>query len=315
MKITVLIPCYKVKKHILDVLGNIGDEVDTIIVIDDDCPEQTGEHVRNNYQDDRLKIIKLEKNIGVGGAIMAGLRDALEGDGDVFVKIDGDGQMNPSQIKTLIQPIIDGKADYTKGNRFYHLTELKMMPISRLIGNATLSIITKFSSGYWKISDPTNGFTALHRKAALMLSLDMISKRYFFESDMLYHLNQARAVVKDIPIPANYADEKSNLKIKIVLFEFAIKNLFNFTRRIFFTYFIREFSVASLQFFIGSLLFLFGFVFGLRSWYVNFQEGSVASAGTVMIAALPILLGFQLLMAFTARDIESEPELPLQQQK
>lgn len=315
MKITVLIPCYKVKKHILEVLRNIGDEVDTIVVIDDDCPERTGEHVRDNFQDERLRIIELDKNIGVGGAIMVGLRDSLDGNGDIFVKIDGDGQMNPSEIKKLIQPIIDGEADYTKGNRFYHLTELKMMPISRLIGNAALSIVTKFSSGYWKISDPTNGFTALHRNAAMMLSLDKISKRYFFESDMLYHLNQARAVVKDIPIPANYADEKSNLKINIVLFEFAIKNLYNFLRRIFFTYFIREFSIASLQLFIGSSLFIFGLVFGLWSWYVNFREDAVASAGTVMLAALPILLGFQLLMAFTARDIESEPELPLQRQK
>jgi len=313
MKVTVLIPCYRVKAHIIDVLRNIGNDVDSIIVIDDNCPELTSEYVRNNYFDKRLTIIKQERNTGVGGATIAGLKVALKGNGDIFVKIDGDGQMNPSKIKKLIQPIVDGHADYTKGNRFYHLTELKQMPISRLIGNAALSIITKFSSGYWQISDPTNGFTALHRKAALVLSLDMISKRYFFESDMLYHLNQAQAVVKDVPIPANYANEKSNLKIKLVLFEFALKNFSNFVRRLFFSYFIREFSIASLQLLLGGSLFLFGLIFGLWSWRDNVQAETVASAGTVMLAALPILLGFQLLMAFTARDIKSEPELPLQQ--
>lgn len=312
MKVTVLIPCYKVTPYILDVLRNVGDEIDNIIVIDDGCPELTGEFVEKNYHDKRLKILKQEKNTGVGGAIIAGLKIALEGDSDIFVKMDGDGQMDPSKIKHLIKPIIDGRADYSKGNRFHHLTELKKMPVTRLLGNSALSIITKFSSGYWQISDPTNGFVALHRKAASMLELDAISKRYFFESDLLFHLNQIQAVVKDIPIPAHYADENSNLRIRIVLFEFAFKNLYNLFRRLFYTYFIRDFSIASLQLLLGGMLFCFGLIFGLFSWYSSVENEVAASAGTVMLAALPILLGFQLLMAFAARDIASEPKISLQ---
>lgn len=312
MKIAAIIPCYNVKSHILDVLRKLDINIHEIIVVDDCCPENTADFVKENFTDPRMKIIKQDRNGGVGSATIVGLKEALKGECDIFVKLDGDGQMDPAFIDKLIAPICSKTADYTKGNRFYHLKELKKMPFTRLMGNAALSLITKFSSGYWTISDPTNGFTALHRKAASELELDVVSKRYFFESDMLYHLNQIDAVVQDIAIPAHYADEKSNLKIGSVFFEFAIKNTTNFFKRIYLNYFLKDFSIVTLQIIFGTLFFWFGVIFGLSAWINSAQQGIESSAGTVMLAALPFVIGFQLYLSFLSHDIKSQHTLSLQ---
>src|SRR5690606_32001950 len=150
--------------------------------------------------DPRVRVIRHASNLGVGGAVITGYQAAIADGMDILVKLDGDGQMDASLIPDFIEPIINGEADYTKGNRFFDLEELRSMPRIRLIGNAVLSFMTKFSSGYWNLFDPTNGFTALHADVARYLPLSKISKRYFFESDMLFRLNTLRAVVHDIPM-------------------------------------------------------------------------------------------------------------------
>lgn len=313
-KISVIIPCYKVENEIMPLLSKIGNEVSEIIVIDDACPNGSGAIVEDNFLDPRLLVIKNEVNQGVGGAVMVGLKQALKGDCNIFVKIDGDGQMAPANVSKLIEPIILGKADYCKGNRFEHLDDLKNMPLIRLIGNSVLSIMTKFSSGYWDILDPTNGFLAIHRQAAQLLVFEQISKRYFFESDMLFHLSNIDAVVKDVSIPAFYGSENSNMKIRLVLVEFLIKNLRNFYKRIYMKYFLKDFNFASLQLLIGSCLFSFGFVFGIWAWVYHSVKDTYASSGTVMLSALSILLGFHLLMSFLNFDVNyySRSKEPIQ---
>src|SRR5262249_39074317 len=154
-----------------------------------------------------------EQNQGVGGAVMSGYRAAIADGMAVVVKVDGDGQMDGSLIPYFVAPIINGEADYTKGNRFFDLEQINQMPPMRLFGNAVLSLMTKLSSGYWNLFDPTNGFTAIHVDAARHLPFDKISKRYFFETDMLFRLNTINAVVVDVPMDASYGDEVSNLKI------------------------------------------------------------------------------------------------------
>jgi glycosyltransferase involved in cell wall biosynthesis len=225
---TVVIPCYREKSKILNVLRKIGSTIDKIIVIDDACPEKTGEHVTKNSNDPRILVVTHSHNQGVGGATMSGYRKALELNSDVIVKIDGDGQMDARNINKLITPILKGQADYTKGNRFHSPSNLSTMPKIRLIGNLLLSFASKMSSGYWRIFDPTNGFTAIHGKVLKELPLDKISKDYFFESDMLFRLNITRAVICDIPMKAVYADETSNLKISKILMPFARKHIINF---------------------------------------------------------------------------------------
>lgn len=310
-QIAVVIPCYKVRQHILHVINNIGAEVSTIFVIDDCCPDASGEFVQQHNQDSRVKVITHTENQGVGGAVMTGYQAAIAEGANIIVKVDGDGQMNPALIPYFVQPIIAGEADYTKGNRFFDLEEIRAMPRVRLFGNAMLSLLNKLSSGYWDIFDPTNGYTAIHADIAKLLPLKKLSRRYFFETDMLFRLNTLRAVVVDIPMSAHYGDEVSNLKISRIVGEFLFKHLRNFCKRIFYNYYLRDMSLASIELPLGILLFLFGAVFGGFHWWQSSQLGMPTGAGTVMLAAMPVLIGLQFIMAFLGYDIASVPRRPL----
>ena len=228
--VAVVIPCYRVKDQILGVLSRIGDQVSSIIAVDDACPDGSGEYIRKHSRDPRLTVLFHEENKGVGGAVMTGYRYAAAAGATVMVKVDGDGQMDPALIRHFVRPILDGEADYTKGNRFYNIEDVRSMPPLRLIGNAALSFMTKFSSGYWNIFDPTNGYTAI--SAAVFLKLpDKTKSRYFFESDLLFRLGTMRAVVCDIPMSAVYADEHSNLRIDLVFNQFLVGHCVNTFKR------------------------------------------------------------------------------------
>jgi len=310
-KVAVVVPAYKVSQHIIGVVEGIGPECHAIYVVDDGCPESSGKLVAEKINSDRVAVLYNETNQGVGGAVMAGYRQAITDGADIIVKVDGDGQMNPALINKLLEPILSGRADYCKGNRFYNPSDLRQMPNIRLIGNALLSFITKISSGYWNSFDPTNGFTAIHAKVAEQLPLEKIAKRYFFESDMLFHLNVMRAVVTDFPMSAKYGDEVSNLKIMNVIGEFLCRNISNSFKRIIYSYFLRNFSVASIEVVLGPLLMLFGTVFGGYHWWLSSSTGVTATTGSVMIATLPIIVGTQLFLSFLNFDIQNEPREPL----
>jgi len=226
------------------------------------------------------------------------------------VKIDGDGQMDPSLITDFVSPILQGDADYTKGNRFFDLEEIKAMPKVRLFGNAVLSFMTKLSSGYWDLFDPTNGFTAIHADVAKHLPFGKISRRYFFETDMLFRLNTLRAVVVDVPMDAKYGDEVSNLKISKIVGEFLVKHARNFGKRIFYNYYLRNMSLASIELPLGILLILAGATIGLGHWIESAQTHVATPAGSVMLAALPIIVGVQFLMAFIGYDVAATPRRP-----
>ncbi|MCA0242582.1 MAG: glycosyltransferase family 2 protein [Proteobacteria bacterium] len=311
MRVAVVIPSYRVRAHVLSVLGDIGPEVERIFVVDDACPEASGDFVEQSCRDARVRVLRHAQNQGVGGAVMTGYRAAIDEGYDIIVKLDGDGQMNPQLLPAFVQPILDGHADYTKGNRFFNLEAVERMPRARLIGNAALSFMTKFSSGYWQLFDPTNGYTAIHRDVAGYLPFDKISQRYFFETDMLFRLNTLRAVVVDVPMEARYADEVSNLKIRRVLPEFLAKHARNTVKRIFYNYYLRDLSIASIELPLGIVLLAFGIGFGAYQWLRHSAIG-VASAGTVMLSALPILIGVQSLLAFLNYDIASTPSRPFQ---
>lgn len=308
VKIAVVIPSYKVREHILDVIAAIGPEVDRIYVVDDCCPNESGLFVGSNCTDERVRILRNSENQGVGGAVMTGYKAAIDEGMDVIVKVDGDGQMDPTLIPEFVAPILAGEADYTKGNRFFDLEEIRAMPKMRLFGNAVLSFMTKLSSGYWDLFDPTNGFTAIHRDVALHLPLDKISRRYFFETDMLFRLNTLRAVVVDVPMDAKYGDEVSSLKISKIIGEFLLKHMRNFTKRIFYSYYLRDMSIASIELPLGLLLLMFGLLYGGTNWANSLGAGTAAPAGTVMLAALPVILGAQLILAFIGYDIAAVPK-------
>ena len=309
--ITAVVPCYREKNRILPVLSKFDNTVKHIIVIDDGCPQNTGQHVKELCKDNRVEVIIHNENLGVGGATLTGYERALELKTDIIVKIDGDGQMDPVMISNLVRPICDGLADYAKGNRFYKLGGFSGMPISRLIGNLALSLASKMSSGYWKIFDPTNGFTAIHAKVAHVLPRENLARDYFFESDMLHHLNLTRAVVADVPMEANYGNETSSLRISKILFPFARKHFENFMRRIFYTYFLHDFNIASLELICGLILTLFGTIYGGINWYNSLTTGISAATGIIILAALPFLVGSYLLISFLNFDLQNEPKTPL----
>jgi len=309
--IAVVIPCFKVSRHILEVLGGIGPEVTAVYVVDDECPEHSGDLVQDQCRDRRVRVLRNPRNLGVGGAVLTGYRQAILDGAEVIVKLDGDGQMDPALIPGLVAPILANEADYTKGNRFFDLEALAGMPAVRLVGNAFLSLLTKLSCGYWDLFDPTNGYTAIHANVACHLPFRKISSRYFFETDMLFRLNTLRAVVVDVPMQAKYGDEVSGLSVARVAGEFFFKHIRNFVKRIFYNYYLRDLSLASIELPLGLLLVAGGTAFGAYHWIVSIDAGVPTSAGRVMLAALPIIMGMQFLLAFIGYDISSVPRRPL----
>lgn len=305
-----VIPCFKVRAHILNVIAKAPSWIEGIVCVDDACPDRSGELIEAEAKDPRVVVVRLPQNQGVGGATLAGYGEAARRGGRVLVKVDGDDQMDLEHAAHLVAPILLGEADYAKGNRFTSISHLKTMPAVRVFGNAVLSFAAKLSTGYWNIFDPTNGYTAIEANVARLVMEKRVSRRFFFETDLLYHLGTLRAVVRDVPMPARYADEVSNIRIGRIVGPFALKHLRNFVQRVLGQYFVRDFNAASLELVFGIFSILFGLGYGL-SYLANRDPGQVASAGVVMMAALPIILGAQLLLQAMNFDVLNVPSRPI----
>jgi glycosyltransferase involved in cell wall biosynthesis len=304
--VAVVIPAFKVSGHIVKVVESIGPEVSKIIVVDDACPDQSGNLLQKMIFEPRLEVIYHSVNTGVGGAVKTGYKRAIELGYEVIVKIDGDGQMDSSKITELIIPILTNQADYTKGNRFFEIEAVQKMPKIRILGNLVLTFITKFSTGLWHIFDPNNGFTAIRSAMLKKLNLDKVDNRYFFESDMLFRLSLLQARVSDVPLPALYGEEKSNLKIKQVLFEFPLKHGRNYMKRIAYTYYLREFNLASIELPVGVFLTGFGLILGGYSWIHGIITATPTETGRLVLIAMSFLAGLQLVLAFLSYDTNNK---------
>ena len=305
--VAVVIPCYKVKRHILGVIEAIGPEVDAIYCVDDRCPDDSGDFIESQARDPRVIVLRHEQNQGVGGAVMTGYQRAIADGMSVLVKVDGDGQMDPGLVPLFIVPILKGQADYSKGNRFWDLSNIRRMPLIRRIGNLGLSFMTKASTGYWDIFDPTNGYTAIHANVAARLPYASISRRYFFETDMLFRLNIMRAVVCDVPMDATCGDEESNLRVGQVLTEFSYKHARNLFKRIGYRYFLRDLTVASFELLAGLLLTIGGALYGGWHWWQAMATDQASPVGTVVLPSIALVSGIQFLLAFIGYDIASIP--------
>lgn len=310
ISIAIVVPAYQVSKNVIQVLEGIPDYIRWIVVVDDCSSDDTYEKVAAK-EEPRICLIKHSENQGVGGAVLSGYHKALELGADIVVKMDGDGQMDPQYLPLLLQPIIDGEADYVKGNRFLHTADLSQMPWIRRIGNNGLSFWCKLTSGYWSVFDPTNGYTAIHSSVVALLDDNCIDKRYFFEISMLIELGLVRAVVKDVYIPAYYGDEVSSLSPIHSLFSFPWKLRKGFIRRMKIQYFIRDVGVFSVFLVIGLLMSGFGLIWGIINWYKSVSMGVSTSTGTVMIAVLPLLLGIQFMLQALLIDINNAPSAPI----
>jgi len=310
-RVAVVLPCYRVREKIVGVVESLIGRVDYIIAVDDQCPEKSGEWLREQCKHVSVRVLFHEVNQGVGGAMVTGYEAALETDAEVVVKMDGDGQMDSRFLGRLIAPLISGKADFAKGNRFFDLRALRAMPRNRRIGNFGLTLLTKAASGFWHLSDPTNGYFALRRGALGLVNFHLLDRRYFFEISLLVQLNVVRAVAIDVPIPAIYADENSSLNPMRALVTFPGKLLRGFAHRIWWRYFIYDINIVSIFLVAGLFMFLGGGIFGAWRWSANVEEGINQSAGTVALAMLPMLLGFQMLLQAMVLDVMDKPDQPV----
>ncbi|MDR3047728.1 MAG: glycosyltransferase family 2 protein [Bacteroidales bacterium] len=305
--VAVVIPCYKVILHIEKVVKSIPEYVDLIVLVNDCSPDNTGEVIQKiSEQNLKVTVLSHTENQGVGGAMITGFQYVLQKNSDFVVKIDGDGQMDASQIDKFILPLVEQDFDFSKGNRFFQLKTLKNMPFFRRFGNLMLSFLLKVASGYWHIFDPTNGYFCIKTEYLTKLDLHKLSKRFFFESSLLIELYYIGAQIKDIPQPAIYQDEVSNLSIKQVLFSFPPKLLKAFCRRMTLRYFIFDFNINSIYLLLGFPLFFFGLIFGIIKWIFYSTLNTPAPTGTIMIAMLSIILGAQMILSLFQYDMNSK---------
>jgi glycosyltransferase involved in cell wall biosynthesis len=310
--IAAVIPCYRVERDIESVLGRIPAYIKHIIVVDDASPDSTADLVAASAQEDgRILLVRHPSNRGVGGAMITGYQKALELGAQVIVKIDGDGQMDMDHLPRLLQPLIEGRADYTKGNRFSDFKSLQQMPFIRRVGNMGLAFLAKAATGYWHMFDPTNGFNAIRAEVLVQLPLEKIDRTYYFETSMLANLYLIAAVVKDIPMAARYQGEVSSLLVHRILFEFPPRLFVTFLRRLVLKNFIYDFSMGSIYLLASVPLLLFGLIFGIYKWIQYASRGIPAPTGTVMLPTLSVLLGIQLLLSAIEIDLRSVPTEPL----
>ena len=310
--IVAVVPCYRVEREIQSVLQEVPSYIEHIVVVDDASPDSTRDLVTASAKiDSRILLIRHASNLGVGGAMITGYKKALELGAQVVVKIDGDGQMDVDHLPVLLRPLIEGAADYTKGNRFRDFKSLQQMPFIRRVGNMGLAFLAKAATGYWNLFDPTNGFNAIRSEVLTQLPLDKIDHTYYFETSMLANLYLIGAVVKDVPMPARYKGEVSSLLIHRILFEFPQKLFATFLRRLLLKNFIYDFSMASIYLLSGLPLLIFGLIFGIYKWIQYASIGIPAPTGTVMLPTLSVLLGIQLLLSAIEIDLRSVPTEPL----
>jgi glycosyltransferase involved in cell wall biosynthesis len=306
-RIFVVIPAYNVLGHIVDVVSTVPHFVDRIILVDD-CATDGTSHLLSSMTDSRVTVVRHEKNQGVGGAMVSGFKQALQERADIVVKMDGDGQMDPTYLPMLLDPIVEQGYLYAKGNRFLDNRQLASMPVLRLIGNYGLTFLTKLASGYWHVFDPQNGYLAIHADVLNKIDLDHLAKRYFFENDLLIHLNIFSARIKDVSIPARYGNEKSSMRMSEIILTFPRYLFRRFWYRVYQKHILRDFSPIALFWVSGVPLFLWGIFFGTYTWVKSIILFQVATTGTVMLSVLPFLLGFQLILQAMLLEIAESPK-------
>lgn len=305
-RISLVVPCFGVAERLPGVIRTAPDFIDDIIVVDDGSADDVAGAVRI-ASSERVVLLRHDTNRGLARAMETGFRKALELGADVVVKMDGDGQMDPAQLPRLLEPVLAGQADLAKGNRFLRRRHLQGMPRTRLGGNLALSFLTKLASGYWNVFDPTNGYLAIRRQVLEEIDLGRLGPGFFFETSLLCEAYLAGAVVRDVPMPARYGGERSSLSLRWTLGMFPFLLLRAFGRRIALQHFLRDFTPVALFLLTGTALCGFGLVFGLANWTGRAGTGQPTPTGTIIIAVLPLLAGFQLLLQAFVMDVGNVP--------
>jgi glycosyltransferase involved in cell wall biosynthesis len=302
-RVIAVVPAYCARATLRRVVERVLEVVDLVVVVDDACPEQSAEVVRGF--DPRVTVCVHSKNRGVGGAMKTGIAQALRLGAEYIVKIDADDQMDSSYIPRMIELLERyPEIDLVKGNRFADAATVRTMPIARLIGNAGLTFLVKFSSGYWSLVDPTNGYLAIRAQALESGELSKLAERYFFETDLLCLFGLRRRIIAEVEMPAIYGDERSSLSISRALIGFPPRLMVRFIRRIIFNYFITEINLGSICAALGFPLLVIAIVFGGNEWAISQASGIPRATGTIILALLLFMIGFQLSLQAFLYDVQ-----------
>lgn len=311
-RISLIIPAFNESSQIEGVISQSPDFVDHIIVINDGSTDDT-EIILNNLSQSNSKLhtISLKKNSGAGKAVAEGYKYVINKNlGEIFVTIDGDGQMDPNDITRLLDPIVDEKADFTKGNRFSSGEAWKVMPKIRFLGNAFLSFITKIASGYWHVADYQTGFTAINSNMAARINWDLLYGRYGYPNHRLILLNVENAHVKDVPIKPIYnVGEKSGIKIWKVIFTMSFLLKKKFFWRMKEKYVIRDFHPLVLFYLLGFVFFFISIAFFIRLCFFFFLTDLPVPTTSALVAMFSFMSSSQFILFAMWFDMEANKEL------
>ena len=309
-KIGCLIPCFRGGSVTLAVIQKALHFTDYIVLIDDACPNYTGQRVEKKFNSsDKVKVLFNSHNQGVGKSCRDGIKFLLENACTIIVKIDADGQIDPILIPALINPIIEGKAEAVKGNRFTSIDDLLSMPKIRIIGNLGLSFLNKISTGYWELFDPTNGFIAFKSSALKRVRLEKTDNRYFFESDLLFQCALAQITFSQLPMQSIYVNEISSLKPSREISRFARKHLINLLKRLVYQYFVLDFNAGSLELLGGMFGIFLTSIFSFKLFISGVITSTYATPGQSAIFAVMSIITLQLLIGFIYYDSTQQPLL------
>lgn len=307
-----VIPAYRASTTILQVVASALCFVDRVVVVDDECPEGSGTLAQTAYLgDSRVTVLFNERNMGVGGAMKAGITFALDHAAQIIVKIDADAQMDTAFIPEMLSVLdADRKIGLVKGNRFASGQVARVMPLWRLIGNSALTLLVRLATGYWGSVDPTNGYLMIRASALRRVNLSKLSDRYYFEISLLAALGMRRIEIAELGMPAIYGEARSSsLSIERVALTFPFLLAKSLAKRLFWQYVISDMNVGSLFLLSGFGLTTFSFLFGSMIWSQALRSGIPTTAGTATIVVAPMIIGFQLLLNALLFDVQFAPKV------
>jgi glycosyltransferase involved in cell wall biosynthesis len=308
----VVVPAYNEERQIDKVLETMPKYVDHIIVVDDGSTDATSERLREwqGRMGQRLTVITQPKNQGVGKAVSAGYRSSIELGIDVIALMAGDGQTDPDDLALIIEPVISGKADYSKGNRLFTGEAWRKTPTVRYLGNAFLSMLTKIASGYWHVADSQSGFTAISRRAVMALDLDRLYPSYGYPNDLLIQLNVRNFRVADVPTHPRYGvGERSSMNVGLVIPRVSFLLWRGFINRLFVKYVIQDFHPLVFFYFFGGLFLVVGTVVGVVYSALRIISGDAIPTATIVLVAILINSGIQFLLFAMWFDMEYNKSL------
>ncbi len=307
-RVAVVVPAFDEERLVGETLRGIPEFVDRVYVVDDASRDGTAAAVEA-VGDPRVELLRHERNLGVGAAIATGYRRALEESVDVTCVMAADNQMDPSELRALVEPVARGELEYAKANRLVSGEAWEVIPHSRYLGNAVLSLLTKIASGYWHVADSQAGYTALSLDALRRLDLDRLYPRYGFPNDMLVHLNVQNARVRDVPSRPIYdVGEQSGIRLRSVVPRISWLLFKAFWWRMGQKYVIRDFHPLVFFYAFGVVMTVAGFVLGLVELVLRIA-GNAITTPTIVLVAVLLIAGLQMTLFAMWFDMEANKDL------